>query len=175
MRFASKDAILHRMHQYRSRILSTTFSMIALVDDDDNPEAFKETLIDTLTDYAVNFREAYGREPERDLYETFFYYATLLLCNTKMPDGGFDDIITLAEAFTRDPETVQIVMEENLDLPDVAAHLVVFDGWIHDIDFCVPRDFDEYVLAAVAAFVGSLAEPESMKRGDEDEIEQGGC
>lgn len=157
--FSNRYEIWSHWHRLRKARLGTDFSMIDLINEDSDPEACRQNLVETLTNYAVAFREAEHKDPERDLYATFFDYATLLFCNTNLPDSGIDDVITLAEYFMRDVGAIGIVFEENLVMPDKSYHVAAFKDWINDSEFHVPRNFDEHVQAAVAAFVGSLAEP----------------
>ena len=157
--FSDRYEIWSHWHRLRKVRLGTDFSMIDLINEASDPEACRQKLAETLTDYAVAFREAEHKDPEQDLYATFFDYATLLFCNTNLPDSGIDDVISLAEYFMRDVGAIGIVFEENLVMPDKSYHVAAFKDWINDSEFHVPRNFDEYVQAAVAAFVGSLAEP----------------
>lgn len=138
--------------------IRTDYSIVDLIKDSDDIESNIQVISNWLTARAVAFREEKDKAAEKELYRTFFSYTLQMLVKGSINSDGIDDVIKMAEVLQEDPCLYVGTFKNCIANTDYEDMLLDVQDWIVT-EPIIPPDFEIYVIAAVAAFVGTLPDP----------------
>lgn len=149
--------------------IRTDYSIVDLIKDSDDTDNNIQVISNWLTARAVAFREAKNKADEKELYRTFFIYTLQMLVKGSVNSDGIDDVIKMAEVLQEDPCLYVGTFENCMADTDHKDMLLDVQDWI-GTELIIPPDFEIYVIAAVAAFVGTLPDPLTVEVNNDEQI-----
>lgn len=161
-RFDTVEDIEALTQEHRRRIIYGDFPIVDYINDNYDSEACIKDISNWLASRAAAFRKQKDREDEEDLYRSFFNYTLQMLCKGNVFSAGIDDLVKMAEVLQEDPDIYVGTFENCMKETKYKDMILDVQDWI-DTELDVPRDFEKFALAAVAAFLGALLDPISTK------------
>ena len=162
-RFDTINDIKVSVQDARRRNINGDFSIVDYINDNYDSEACIKDISNWLASRAAAFRKEKDRDEEKELYCTFFNYTLQMLCKGDVMSAGIDDLVKMAEVLQEDPDIYVGTFENCMKETKYKDMILDVQDWI-DTELDVPRDFEKFALAAVAAFLGALPDPVSAKK-----------
>ena len=142
--------------QQRKRVIGSHTSLTALVGEGGGiQENDVADLADHLSRRSILFWNGAG-SPQPEFFASFYDLAIRMVASGKLGNESVDDIIQLAECIVRSKD-IFITVAKDLLPEDRISELFEFTDQYDEFWFVA--HFEDAVLGAVAAFLGTLADP----------------
>ena len=149
--------------------IRSDYSIVDLINDSIDADRYIQVISDWLTARAVAFRTEKGKSDEKELYNTFFVYTLQMLTKGDVSSNGIDDLIKMAEVLQEEPSLYVGTFKNCIAETEHKDMLLDVQDWIGS-EPIIPADFEVYVIAAVAAFVGALPDPLAPHQNCDEQI-----